>query len=475
MYLDFYHLKEKPFPISSGLKFFFLGSGHKEALTALTEGVSQRKGLMTVLAEFGLGKTTLIQAFLKEASQDNVKIIQLLNSNISFEELQLFLCRELGLVDENNGQPGLSYQLLQGLRRAYKAGTSVVLLIDEAHNMPEETLEGLRLVSNPDASLEETLQIVFIGQPVFWETIGHYDLRQLKQRIGKTITLSPLTSAESRGYITLRIERAGGQVNAVFTRGALDKIIHQAGGNPWKINILCNNVLISGYEQAQKPIPVKTVKQVIRRPQATKTINYFSWVISFTGVILILLGWLVLDRPYFSLKRQFRLPEINQEESGRVITDKVIEKLSVPSDPMIKPPEEKEFKRPFVLPASRGPVKEDAPPSSSILSGTEILKSPLRSEKKLPLNDRNQKPLSTSSNSKRDPLPVLKNPPVRAVRVVKKGDNFSRLVEEVYGFSNQVLWDYVRKYNPTIKDVRKIRIGEKIVFPELKKGKQKNG
>ena len=73
---------------------------------------------MTVLGEFGLGKTTLIQAFLKEASQGNVKIIPLLNSNISFEELLRYLCRELGLPGETEGQPGLLNQLLQGKSRA---------------------------------------------------------------------------------------------------------------------------------------------------------------------------------------------------------------------------------------------------------------------------------------------------------------------------------------------------------------------
>jgi general secretion pathway protein A len=78
MYLDFYQLKEKPFPISSGLKLFFLSSSQKDALDLLAYGVSQRKGFMAILGEFGLGKTTLIQAFLKEANQGNVQIIPLL-------------------------------------------------------------------------------------------------------------------------------------------------------------------------------------------------------------------------------------------------------------------------------------------------------------------------------------------------------------------------------------------------------------
>jgi general secretion pathway protein A len=385
MYLDFYHLKEKPFPISSGLRFFFLSSSHKKALTVLAHEVSQRKGLMTVLGDFGLGKTTLIQAFIKEASQVNVKIIPLFNSNISFEELLLFLCRELGLPAETEGQSGHLYRLLRGLSNAYKAGMNLILLIDEAHNMPEETLESLRMVSNQEVSFKKTLQIVFFGQPVFWEKLSHRDLRQLKQRIGVIVTLSPLTPAESREYIRLRIERAGGRVNTVFTRGALAKIVQQSGGNPWRINILATNVLISGYEQSQKPISKKIVKEVIHGLQGTKRINYFPWAISSAGVLLISLGWVALNRfPDFSPMGEYplRLPKINQGQSQQIVTGKIIDEQSVPSVPLINPPEEKELKRPFRSPASRSSVKEEARSLPPISSGTEILKPPPRSEEK---------------------------------------------------------------------------------------------
>ncbi len=476
MYLDFYQLREKPFPLSSDSKFFFLSSSQKKALELLTDTVSQRKGYMTVLGEFGLGKTTLIQAFLREASQGNLKTIPLLNSNISFEELLRFLCRELGLPGESEGQPGLSYQLIQGLRRAYEAGTNVVLLIDEAHDMPEETLESLRMVSNQKVPSENPIQIVFIGQPEFWETLGHHDLRQLKQRIGVRILLLPLTPKESREYITSRIEKAGGRVKAIFTRGALDKIIRQAGGRPGKINILSNKVLIRGYERAQKPISGKIVKEVIDGPLATKRINNFPWALSSVIVLLILLGWMALDRSLdLSRMWDFRLPSINQGQSGRIAPGKATEGKSVPSVPMIDSSKEKESVRPSVPSASKGSVKEEAPSTSPIVSETEILKPSHRLEGNLQVIKKKSKPLKPGSNNEGKPLFVLKKPPVRGTLVVKKGDNFFRMVLKVYGFSSQVLRDYVRKYNPGIKDINRIRIGEKIVFPEWKKGEKKSG
>jgi hypothetical protein len=46
------------------------------------------------------------------------------------------------------------------------------------------------------------------------------------------------------------------------------------------------------------------------------------------------------------------------------------------------------------------------------------------------------------------------------------------MVLEVYGFSNQALWDFIRKHNPGIKDVDRIEVGEKIIFPEWEQGDQ---
>ncbi|MFH0788182.1 MAG: AAA family ATPase, partial [Pseudomonadota bacterium] len=375
-------------------------------------------------------------ARLERAIQDNLRIIPLLNPNISFETLLKFLCRELGLPDEPEGHPGLLNQLLQGLSQAYKAGTNMGLLIDEAQNMSEETLESLRMVSNLEIASEKPIQIVFIGQPEFWETLGHHELRQLKQRIGVRITLPPLTPAESRDYIAFRIGKAGGQVNSIFTKGALEKIIHQAEGVPGKINILTTTVLISGCEYSQKPISGGIVKTVIHGPQRIKSRHYFPWIITAVGVLLIFLGFLAWDRfPNFLFTREntSRLPVKNQEPTGPMVTAKVIDEQSAPPVTAINPTQDRESGRPSKLPTTGRATPGEAPAPSPIFSG-------------------------------------LKPPPARAVRVVKEGDNFFRMVLKVYGFSNPALWDLVRKSNPGIKDITKIRIGEKIIFPEWKEG-----
>ena len=438
MYRDYYQLKEKPFSLTPDLKFFFLSSGQEEALAALTYGVAQRKGFMTVLGEFGLGKTTLIQAFLKESAQENLRIITLLNSNISFEELLKFLCRELELPGEADGQPGLLNQLHQGLSRAYESGTNIVLLIDEAHNMPEETLESLRLVSNLEISSEKSIQVVFFGQPEFWEILGHHELRQLQQRIGVRINLSPFTPKESRGYIAFRIKKAGGEVNSIFTKGALESIIHQAGGVPGKLSILSANVMISGCDHNKKPISAGLVKTVIKSPGRNESRNYIPWSIASLGFLLIFLGFTTLDRfpkLLHSRGNPFWVSVTHQELRGEKVTGRVI-------------------------------VETPAPPVRAIV--------PI--DKTGPL-DRQQNPdsLGPVPDKPGNSRPVLKRSPAQAIRTVKEGDNFFRMVLEAYGISNPRLWDHVWKHNPGIKDITRIKVGDKIFFPQWKGEEPKNG
>ena len=87
----------------------------------------------------------------------------------------------------------------------YKAGRNVVLIIDEAQNMPVETLENLRMLSNLETSTDKLIQIVLSGQPEFEEKLKLHALRQLKQRIAIRVRIVPLSRRESLEYINLRL------------------------------------------------------------------------------------------------------------------------------------------------------------------------------------------------------------------------------------------------------------------------------
>ena len=292
MYLDYYHLRKDPFHCSPDPDFIFLSTSHLEALAAITFGVVQRKGFIVVLGEEGLGKTTLIQSVINdlevtELEIKKTRIIRFFDSRVSFFQLLRTTCLELGLTPKSDEEAGLLNQLNRTLTEEYTQGNNVVFLVDEAQDMPVETLEGLRLVSNLETPSEKIIQIVLVGQPELWNTLGRHELRQLKQRVTTRINLSPLSRAESRDYIKLRIEKAGARPDSIFTRRVLKKIIHQAEGYPAKINQLGHQALKVGYEQLQKPVSEKVIKLVIGTPKGARKWKIGPWAVPSPTALLI--------------------------------------------------------------------------------------------------------------------------------------------------------------------------------------------
>jgi general secretion pathway protein A len=263
MYLDFYHLRAEPFQVTPDPEFLYLSPSHREALATITYAVEQGKGFMALLGEVGLGKTTLLQALLQERRGAKEKIIYLFNSRFSYSGLLRALARELDLKVTSEEPEELLNHIYQALIREYAQGNNVVLLIDEAQGLREETLEGLRLISNLETSTEKLLQIVLVGQPELAAKLNRYELRQLKQRIAVQAVLSPLTRKESREYLRFRLEKAGGRAEEIFTPRALEKIVRRARGIPRALNILADNALVTGFGYGRKPVTVKVVREVI--------------------------------------------------------------------------------------------------------------------------------------------------------------------------------------------------------------------
>lgn len=263
MYLDFYGFRAEPFHITPDPDFLYLSPSHKEALAAIIYGVQQRKGFITITGEIGLGKTTIVRSYLERYDRTHIKTVLVFNANVSFTGLLRVIYRELGLEPPDLDPYEMVHHLHTVLIKEYQDGWNVVLIIDEAQNMPIETLENLRMLSNLESTKDKLLQIILIGQPELENTLNLHQLRQLKQRIAIRTTLKPLTPKESLDYIRHRLSLVQSAPQEVFTAGALDLIIKEAQGIPRKINIICDNAFITGFGYGRKPVTAQIVREVI--------------------------------------------------------------------------------------------------------------------------------------------------------------------------------------------------------------------
>jgi general secretion pathway protein A len=317
MYENFYLLKKEPFHITPDPEFLFLSPSHKQALGSIIYGVKNRKGFIVITGEVGVGKTTILRSYLERVAKQNTKVIYIFNANVSFRNLLRTIYKELGLHAKTDNVVEMLNDLYQVFMDEYKQGNTVLLIVDEAQNMPVETLENLRMLSNLETSKDKLLQIVLIGQYEFEEILNLYELRQLKQRIVIRSTIVPFTEKESMAYIKHRLTKVASNGSPVFTRGALKRIVKEAQGIPRYLNILCDNALITGFGYKRKPVNTKIVKEVIADFHGEEKPSLLKWIVP-AAVFLFIVG-LFLIYPHKSLI-QSRVQDLISQYKGLFVS-----------------------------------------------------------------------------------------------------------------------------------------------------------
>jgi general secretion pathway protein A len=395
MYVEYYNLTKEPFCITPDPEFLFLSESHKQAIASIIYGVEKRKGFIAITGDVGVGKTTIVRSYLEQVKNEGLKIAYIFNPNISFPVLLRALYQELGLEIKSSDVYDMVNDLYFCLIEAYKQGSNVVLIIDEAQNMPIETLENLRMLSNLERTTDKLIQIVLVGQPELDNTLKRQDIRQLTQRIAVRTQIVPLTQKESIGYIVHRLEKAGMRKGVQpFTGQALKLIVREAKGIPRLLNIIADNALVTGYGYEKKPVTAHIVREVVNDIKGRRKRPFPSWKVAgaMSVAFLCLVGF-ILDL------------------SGNRIDERPLVETAITDSPA-----ETTVAGPSV-----------APPTGS-------------SEKK---TDKERK----------------------TVKTVAKGDTLSRMAQNVYGTSTGELLKIVKRYNPRIKDIDRIEVGDEIVFP----------
>jgi len=295
MYLKFYQFNKEPFNITPDPEFLYLSPDHKEALASIIYGVEQRKGFIAVFGDIGVGKTTILRSYLSSIDRNKLIAIYLLNPMLSFANLLKILHRELGLSPSSLSNFEMVNQLHEHLIHEYGEGRNVVLIIDEAQNMPVDTLENLRMLSNIETTNEKLIQVVFSAQPEFEKTLNLQELKQLNQRIAVKTVISPLSKTEGLTYIRHRLKKAAVKESAIFTSCALKEIVRMAEGIPRVINILCDNSLITAFGYGKKVVGLGVVREVVRDFGIKKTFLLNTTLRIILGSLLLILGYFAIS------------------------------------------------------------------------------------------------------------------------------------------------------------------------------------
>src|SRR5579863_5466284 len=264
MYNAFFGFSENPFSLSPDPAFFYRSEQHEEALANLVYGVQARKGFIVLSGEVGTGKTTMLECLRDYLESQYIEFAFLFNSRINPEQFFEMIAYDLDLPCARTSKTEVLFALNQLLVEQAQEGRTVVLIVDEAHNLDWDVLEEIRLLGNLENRNGKLLQIILAGQPELDRKLDAPNLRQLKQRIVLRCNLQPFTLRDAVDYMLSRLQKAGMPDQAIFSEELMAEVHLRAQGIPRVINALCDNLLLTAFAMERKVCSVDMLDEVCK-------------------------------------------------------------------------------------------------------------------------------------------------------------------------------------------------------------------
>ncbi len=296
MYLEHFGIRELPFSLTPNTEFFLNMASYHKAYNMLMVSIANMEGFIKVVGEVGTGKTMLCRKVLNSLEEDKETYITayIANPVLSPKGLFLAFAEELGLqVDNDIGHHSLLKQITQVLMERSAEGRQVVLFIDEAHAMPEKTLEALRLLTNLETEQAKLFQVILFAQPELDEMLAQPSLRQLLQRITFSYHLESLGREGIERYVSHRLSTAGYNGAAVFTTRALDDLHAASHGIPRLVNILSHKAMMVAFGRGDRQVDREHIEKAIEDTEGVEPVKRSLSPVQIAGIGLGVVGVLI--------------------------------------------------------------------------------------------------------------------------------------------------------------------------------------
>jgi len=288
MYLAHFGITEHPFRITPVTEFFFSGANRGEILEALIYSICEVEGIVKVSGEVGSGKTMLCRMLL-EKLPENVESVYLANPSLSREEMLYAIADGLGITTTGERVGVIMSMIQTKLEEMANEGKRVVVLVDEAHAMPLDTLEELRLLYNLQVGSSKLLQIVLFGQPELNAKLDQPNMRQLKDRIVHHFNMQPLSRNILENYLMFRMRAAGYRGPNIFSSSAVKLIADASKGLMRRTNILADKALLAAFVEDTYYIKAHHVRTALRDSELEPAHPPTRKAILVAGVVITLL------------------------------------------------------------------------------------------------------------------------------------------------------------------------------------------
>lgn len=270
-YLSHFGLSRAPFSTTPDPGFAFATREHQLALAKIAYYTEERRGMFLLMGEIGTGKTTISQLSLNRWRDDPDRFIAAHITDPSPRSPAAFMrlvLASFGLRPTRN-----LLDLKAGFRaflvEQYKAGRTVILMIDEAQTIHSANLDTLQAMVNEQTQTAKLLQVVLLAQPNF-----EFKLAQkpaLRSRIAGGTTLNPLTPEDAISLLRHRMSVAGGDFDRVIPESLHKTLYDATRGLPRDLCVLCDGALLNALAMNRRRVDEQALDA------ALKDLSFKGW------------------------------------------------------------------------------------------------------------------------------------------------------------------------------------------------------
>ncbi len=247
-YLAAYGLNEAPFSLQQDDRFFYLNTALTERLELLKHYTQYGNLLLIVTGERGIGKSSLKQRFINTA-QEEWQVCEIQSHTMMDASLLLKQVAHGFGITEPPLEPSALFEVLSTqLEYMHQASYVPILIIDDAHELPQDSLQALLYLAEHHSDQQTALRIILFCEPEIETMLEDPAIHSLKERVTHSMEIPALNEEQTAEYLRHRLAVAGLDGTSPFTPKLVHKIFKASDGIPSKINDYAHQNLLDDSE-----------------------------------------------------------------------------------------------------------------------------------------------------------------------------------------------------------------------------------